>query len=99
MTDEEKADKELAKTRSAEFTDERGIGYFSYYTGFLAGLKEGRQKWHKVADGDLPKENVKLVLVRDSWKNRFLNYHLLWEGMICEMIDQFDEWLELPIEE
>ena len=23
---------------------------------FLAGLKAGRPKWHKVADGDLPKE-------------------------------------------
>lgn len=44
MTDEEKADKELAKTRSAEFTDERGIGYFSYYTGFLAGLKACKEK-------------------------------------------------------
>lgn len=43
-------DKELAKTRSAEFTDERGIGYFSYYVGFLAGLKEGRPKWHKLSE-------------------------------------------------
>lgn len=66
---------------------------------FLAGLKAGRPQWHKVTDGDLPNENVKLVLVRDRWKNRFLNYHLLTKGMICEMIDQFDEWLELPIEE
>lgn len=65
----------------------------------LAGLKAGRLKWHKVADGDLPNENVKLILVRDRWKNHFLNYHLLLKKMIVEMIDQFDEWIELPIEE
>jgi len=65
----------------------------------LAGLKAGRPKWHKVADGDLPNENVKLILVRDRFDNKFLNYHLLLKKMIVEMIDQFDEWIELPIEE
>ena len=66
---------------------------------FLAGLKADRPKWHKVADGDLPNENVKLILVRDRFDNKFLNYHLLLKKMIVEMIDQFDEWIELPIEE
>lgn len=27
------------------------------YKAFLTGLKEGKPKWHKVADGDLPEEN------------------------------------------
>ena len=30
---------------------------------YLAGLKAGRSQWHKVADGDLPKDNC-TVLVR-----------------------------------
>jgi len=29
-----------------------------YEHGFLAGLKAGRPKWHKVADGDLPPEDT-----------------------------------------
>ena len=54
-------DEELAKIRSTEFTDERGIGYVAYYAGFLAGLKEGRPKWHKVDDGDLPPFNTTVL--------------------------------------
>ena len=30
--------------------------------GFLAGLKAGRPQWHKVADGDLPKESGKYLV-------------------------------------
>lgn len=59
-------DEEMAEERATKFTDinfnepdyygsEKEIGHFSYYTGFLAGLKAGRPQWHKVADGDLPK--------------------------------------------
>lgn len=33
-------------------TDEK-----TYTDGFLAGLEAGRPKWHKVADGDLPKDD------------------------------------------
>ena len=29
---------------------------------FLAGLKAGRPQWHKVADGDLPKESGKYLV-------------------------------------
>lgn len=28
---------------------------------FLAGLKAGKQKWHKVADGDLPKYGYQVL--------------------------------------
>ena len=75
------------------------IGNITKKVSPIAGQKAGSPKWHKVADGDLPNENVKLILVRDRWKNHFLNYHLLLTKMIVEMIDQFDEWVELPIEE
>lgn len=34
---------------------------------FLAGLKAGSPKWHKVADGDLPKVNkLYLVAIQDN---------------------------------
>lgn len=71
-------------------------GSMNIEQAWLAGFEAGRPKWHKVTDGDLPNENVKLILVRDRWKNHFLNYHLLLTKMIVEMIDQFDEWVELP---
>ena len=32
------------------------------YDGFLAGLKAGRPQWHKVADGDLPEVDNRIVL-------------------------------------
>lgn len=41
----------------------KGVGIGSY----LAGLEEGRPKWHKVADGDLPKNNTRvLVLLKNK---------------------------------
>lgn len=30
---------------------------------FLAGLKAGRPKWHKVADGDLPEHEVNVLVL------------------------------------
>lgn len=39
---------------------------------FLAGLKAGRPQWHKVIDGDLPKDTTSLYLVRVySWNFSF----------------------------
>ena len=51
MTDEEMADKYVIDTGNNDCTIE----------AFLAGLKEGRPKWHKVADGDLPKVGVQVL--------------------------------------
>lgn len=44
------------------FLKEKEIGYFSYYAGFLAGLEAGKPNWHKVADGDLPKDNMPYIV-------------------------------------
>ena len=33
-----------------------------YIKAFLAGLKAGRPQWHKVADGDLPEVDNRIVL-------------------------------------
>lgn len=56
MTEEERAEQWLAKTSHGD--------EFEYYEqilrkeAFLAGLHEGQPKWHKVADGDLPKDEI-----------------------------------------
>jgi hypothetical protein len=58
MTDEEKA-KKYAITRTYPKFETSRIANFvlcEIEGAFLAGLKASRQKWHKVADGDLPKE-------------------------------------------
>ena len=61
-------DEEMAK----EYVDENGFGSdcnnltsfdanMEIEKAFLAGLKAGRLKWHKVADGDLPKVGVQVL--------------------------------------
>ena len=76
---------------------------------FLAGLKAGREiekeyvtKWHKVADGDLPKENkLYLVKIKDNglaiayfngqhWETR---YNLGESGHCVETVIA---WCEVP---
>ena len=89
-------DKELAKTRAGEFTEERGIGYFSFYTGFLARLNEGRLKWHKVANGDVP-NNVRYV-----WTNIGAGYYDNEDGCwrdACSVLQGVVAWCEPKFEE
>ena len=56
MTDEEMA---VNWIRSQGWSEENlpSDELFQMEQAYLAGLKAGRPKWHKVADGDLPKEN------------------------------------------
>jgi hypothetical protein len=71
MTDEEMAEEYADRTRIVDENTKVGTDCISLvqdYEGnvidiherikraFLAGLKAGRPDWHKVADGDLPKE-------------------------------------------
>jgi len=80
MTDEEMAkeyvDKLYAEKVSKEDYDKDGwILYRSedISDAFLAGIKAGRPKWHKVADGDLPKPNV-VVLICLQFEKRTTTY-------------------------
>lgn len=71
-------DKELAK--ESWWNDDGCSGAMStekiYECGFLAGLKAGRPKWHKVADGDLPKDDIKLAIIEiDDCGYLLCNYH------------------------
>lgn len=62
---------------------------------FLAGLKAGKPKWHKVADGDLPKdENDVLVYSGEDWRmciGRYSPKYKAWEAG-CDTI----AWCEIP---
>jgi hypothetical protein len=60
-----------------------------------AGLKAGKPKWHKVADGDLPKdENDFLVYSGEDWRmcvGRYSPKYKAWEAG-CDTI----AWCEIP---
>ncbi|MBP5421471.1 MAG: hypothetical protein J6W60_04610 [Treponema sp.] len=90
-------DKELAK--ESWWNDNNCSGAMStekiYECGFLAGLKAGRPKWHKVAGGDLPKdENDVLVYSGEDWRmcvGRYFPKYKAWEAG-CDTI----AWCEIP---
>lgn len=69
MTDKELAkeyvDKLYAEKVSKEDYDKDGRILYrgeDISDAFLDGLKAGRPKWHKVADGDLPKHEVNVLV-------------------------------------
>lgn len=64
MKDEEMAEEWV--TANTGFNSKEPLGKIAVRT-YLAGLKAGRPKWHKVADGDLPKEHkIYLVAIKDN---------------------------------
>lgn len=85
-------DEELAKIKSAEFTDERGIEYFSYRAGFLAGLKEGRPKWRNIFTKGEPYAYEYWDIPQDNLPNENFYFVKLKNGFIkiCEL--KYDPW-------
>lgn len=80
----------------AKYDDNGRVSVNDYkFKGFLAGLKAGRSKWHKVADGDLPKdENDVLVYSGEDWRmcvGRYSPKYKAWETG-CDTI----AWCEIP---
>ena len=106
-------DKELAQEWVKNNTDESPNSFRGeeLQEAFLAGLEAGRPKWHKVADGDLPKEQKEYwckVFYYESEEtfNAFLwfdvktkNFKFL-EDIEDGIEDSFDvkSWCELPKE-
>lgn len=66
---------------------------------FLAGLKAGRPQWHKVADGDLPKIENRIVLCVciGGYINNEPNYvyKLLTSREFC-LFQPVIAWCEIP---
>lgn len=69
---------------------------------FLAGLKAGKTKWHKVAHGDLPKENnLYLVAIKDNGLAIAYFNGLHWEtkfnlGDFGHCLETVIAWCEIP---
>ena len=102
MTDEEMAEdyaKGLCKTCTVDTCRYSTIQTCaikeSIKQAHLAGLKAGRPKWHKVADGDLPKdENDVLVYSGEDGRmcvGRYSPKYKAWEAG-CDTI----AWCEIP---
>jgi hypothetical protein len=99
MTDEEMA-KAWTRGHTEIFVDEElGMEHFkepASEESYLAGLKAGRPKWHKAADGDLPEEEtevlnddgVEIILINGHW--RYV-YGSEWEDDA-----HVDHWCEIP---
>ena len=68
----------------------------------IAGQKAGSPKWHKVADGDLPKGNCENILLYN--KDHFCVTHSYSLGYYengvfyndCEMEEDTIAWCEIP---
>lgn len=106
MTDEEMAEEYVCnKADKGNFDLEQfGKAYFtesSMKQAYLAGLKAGRPKWHKVADGDYPpceKGNYTINVLTDCGDIAYYNYSLdCWiaEPSSAE-IDPPIAWCEIP---
>ena len=97
MTDEEMAE-EYCNNEVPFDTTESGEKLYTENDlkhAYLAALKAGRPKWHKVADGDLPKdENDVLVYSGEDWRmcvGRYSPKYKAWETG-CDTI----AWCEIP---
>ena len=96
MTDEELTEEYIQSLPFAFETEVvRKIVKMYAKQAFLAGLKVGRPEWHKVADGDLPKdENDVLVYSGEDWRmcvGRYSPKYKAWETG-CDTI----AWCEIP---
>lgn len=72
-----------------------------YKDGFLAGLKAGRPKWHKVADGDLPKEDRYYLIYTDRGNYYVSKHHCntnYWIGIQNQYVSikSVIAWCEIP---
>lgn len=107
MTDEEIAEKYInSNNLEWELECHRTSTIGEVKQAFLAGLKAGRPKWHKVADGDLPKEEGEYLICYENgvgYRNTFiLNYTEYDESLhwCDDAFETYDEgiiaWCEIP---
>ena len=81
MTDEEMAEK-YRKSLKQKLIDEDEFERLEMFDenveeAYLAGLKVGRPQWHKVADGDLPKPNIAVLICFqfEKWTTTYIAYY------------------------
>ena len=59
---------------------------------FLAGLKAGKPKWHKVADGDLPKNNTQVLALLE---NKRMKVSIFMENKFTVWNKDYDTYTKL----
>lgn len=94
MTDEEKAEKYADWFWGASPSTQRAIKQ-----AFLAGLKAGKPKWHKVADGDLPEYRYYVLVSRGTRTDKALynKYEEKWYSYYDDdELDNVTAWCEIP---
>lgn len=81
--------------QTVSFEDEIMKGFKD---GFLAGLKAGRPKWHKVADGDLPEigKPYLVYLVNDCILIARLREDNVWTTNGANAFENVIAWCEIP---
>lgn len=104
MTDEEMAEEYAVE--NWEHYEEGQTDYKALKQAFLAGLKAGRPKWHKVADGDLPEEDKSIMIYakladgvavgkRRKQGKVYEWYFATYDGTFCLRDKEVIAWKEL----
>jgi hypothetical protein len=97
MTDEEMAEEWWNNWAAKDWNDLQE-GKRLFIQAFLDGLKAGRPKWHKVADGDLSEDN-RLVLIQMVNGNTTMGIYYInaWrEICYCKELTGVIAWCEIP---
>ena len=100
MKDEELAEEYV--TKNAKHILDTNNAFNSSHEAFLAGLKAGRPQWHKLADGDYPKENkLYFVAIKDNGCAIAYFNGLHWEtkynlGDFGHCVETVIAWCEIP---
>jgi len=88
-----------AKLNARQYRHNDGIGLCTskeeVKEAYLAGLKAGKPKWHKVADGDLPKSKGAVL----SDKGEFVYYNSFAQNLVDETYTEQTDiiaWCEIP---
>ena len=102
MTDEEMAEEWV--TANTGFNLKEPLGKIAMRV-YLAGLKAGRPEWHKVADGDLPKEEnhywSKIVLFQTNKGSSIIGFYdhankAWYEKSTDDIVYGVVVWCEIP---
>ena len=98
MTDEELAEEYTKTITSVNLLNERIYRNIAKQ-GFLAGLEATKQKWHKVADGDLPKDENRVLLyfgVDDYCDGQFIRGRFWCDSCGWFDVEEVIAWCEIP---
>ena len=101
MTDEEMA-KEYCNNEVPFDTTDSGEKLYTENDlkhAYLVGLKAGKPKWHKVADGDLPEYRYYVLVSRGTRTDKALynKYEEKWYSYYDDdELDNVTAWCEIP---